>query len=66
MLRDYLSEEKAIQNIPVLRMITESLEEVTKKAKTLARMLKAAKLDADIALEACEAQIGGGSLPLER
>ena len=65
-LRDYLSEEKAIQNIPVLRMITESLEEVTKKAKTLARMLKAAKLDADIALEACEAQIGGGSLPLER
>lgn len=65
-LREYLSEEKAIQNIPVLRMIAESLEEVTKKARTLARMMKAEKFDADIRVEACESQIGGGSLPLER
>lgn len=65
-LHEYLSEEKAIQNIPVLRMITESLEEVTKKARTLARMMKTAKLEADIQVEACESQIGGGSLPLER
>ncbi len=65
-LREYLSEEKAIQNIPVLRMITESLEEVTKKARTLSRMLKAEKFAADIRVEACESQIGGGSLPLER
>lgn len=65
-LREYLSEEKAIQNIPVLRMITEPLEEVSKRARTLARMLKSAKFDAEIQLQTCESQIGGGSLPLER
>lgn len=65
-LQEYLSEEKAIQNIPVLRMITEPLEEVTKAARTLSRMLNLAKLPAVIQTEACESQIGGGSLPLER
>ena len=29
-------------------------------------MLKTAKFEADIQLEKCESQIGGGSLPLER
>lgn len=65
-LQEYLSEEKAIQNIPVLRMITEPKEEVAKRAKTLRRMLKNADLAADIGIEECESQIGGGSLPLER
>lgn len=65
-LQDYLSEEKAIQNIPVLRMITESLDDVTRRARTLKRMLVNAGLDAKIGLEECESQIGGGSLPLER
>lgn len=65
-LQEYLSEENAIQNIPVLRMITKSLEEVTNEARTLSRMLKRAGLPAKIELQACESQIGGGSLPLER
>lgn len=65
-LQEYLSEEKAAQNIPVLRMIKESKEDVEKRARTLRRMLKNANLAADIELEACESQIGGGSLPLER
>ena len=65
-LQEYLSEEKAIQNIPVLRMITKSIEEVKVDAKSLARMLKAAKIEADIEVMPCESQIGGGSLPLER
>lgn len=65
-LQEYLSEEKAVQNIPVLRMITEPLEEVTKAARTLSRMLQLAKLPAVIKAEPCESQIGGGSLPLER
>lgn len=65
-LQEYLSEEKAIQNIPVLRMITKSLEEVTADARSLSRMLNRAKLPASIKTEACESQIGGGSLPLER
>lgn len=65
-LHEYLSEEKAIRNIPVLRMITKPLEEVEKEAKTLARMLRRKQLPAKITVEACESQIGGGSLPLER
>lgn len=65
-LQEYLSEEKAVQNIPVLRMITEPLEEVRKRAASLGRMMRAAKLPASIEVNPCESQIGGGSLPLER
>lgn len=65
-LKEYLSEEKAVRNIPVLRMMTEPLAEVEKRARSLCRKLKNAGLDADIRLERCESQIGGGSLPLER
>ena len=65
-LQEYLSEEKAIQNIPVLRMITDPLEEVAKKARSLAGMLKRAKVPARIEMCSCQSQIGGGSLPLER
>ncbi|MEG2783240.1 MAG: L-seryl-tRNA(Sec) selenium transferase [Lachnospiraceae bacterium] len=65
-LQEYLSEEQAIKNIPVLRMITKSLEEVTKDAKSLSRMLQLAHIDASVHVEPCESQIGGGSLPLER
>lgn len=65
-LQEYLSEEKAVQNIPVLRMIAEPLEEIEKRAKTLARMLKAAELPAEVKVIPCESQIGGGSLPTER
>ena len=65
-LQEYLSEEKAIQNIPVLRMIHETKEEVTARARSLKNMLNRAGLEADFGLEVCESQIGGGSLPLER
>ena len=65
-LQEYLSEEKAVENIPVLRMITKPLEEVSKDARSLCRMLKLAKLPARIEVLPCESQIGGGSLPLER
>ena len=65
-LQEYLSEEKAIQNIPTLRMINEKKEDVEKRAKTLRRMLKNANLEADFGVETCESQIGGGSRPLER
>lgn len=65
-LQEYLSEENAIKNIPVLRMITKPLDEITQDAKALVRMLKRAKLPANIEAVPCESQIGGGSLPLER
>lgn len=65
-LMEYLSEEKAAKNIPVLRMLSESLEEVTKRAKSLNRMIQNAKLPVKAGLKACESQVGGGSLPMER
>lgn len=65
-LQEYLSEEKAVENIPVLRMITEPLEDVEKRARLLARRMRAAHLPANIEVKPCESQIGGGSLPLER
>ena len=65
-LQEYLSEEKAVQNLPVLRMISKTVEEITADAKMLMRTLKRAELPAKIELQSCESQIGGGSLPLER
>lgn len=65
-LQEYLSEEKAVRNIPVLRMITKTPDEVTEEAEYLCEMLKKAGLPARIEMEPCESQIGGGSLPLER
>jgi len=65
-LKEYLSEAHAIANIPVLQMITKSKDELLKDARKLKRYLTALKLDAELAIENCESQIGGGSLPLER
>ena len=65
-LQEYLSEEKAVKNIPVLRMITEPKEEMEKKAKSLVRMLRRTGFAARFQVMPCESQIGGGSLPLER
>lgn len=65
-LQEYLSEEKAIQNIPALRMITKEIEEITRDAQELETLLQQAELPAQIQMEPCESQIGGGSLPLER
>lgn len=65
-LQEYLSEEKAVKNIPVLRMITEPLSEVERRARLLARRMRAEHLAAKIEVKPYESQIGGGSLPLER
>lgn len=63
-LQDYISEERAISNIPVLRMLTRTPYEIGESAAALAAKLKG--LDADIAVEDCESQVGGGSMPLAR
>lgn len=64
-LLEYLSEEQALQNIPVLRMITKPREELEKMAADLQEMLQFCESAADIELVSCNSQIGGGSLPLE-
>ena len=61
---EYLSEERAVKNIPVLRMLTRSAYDIAESADRLAALLKG--LDADIAVEECESQVGGGSMPLAR
>lgn len=65
-LKEYLSEARAVQNLPVLQMITKSQEEILQEARKLKRLLIGLGLDAKIEIEDCESQIGGGSLPLER
>ena len=63
-LQEYLSEERAIKNIPVLCMLTRSLYDIAESADRLATLMKG--LDADISVEECESQVGGGSMPLAR
>ncbi len=65
-LKEYLAENTAIQNIPVLRMITKTFAEVKADAEALLAMMEEAKLSLEMKLLECESQIGGGSLPLER
>ena len=65
-LMEYLHEEKALERIPVLRMITEPFASVSERAGKLKQILDERKLSLQTGLEECESQIGGGSLPLER
>lgn len=63
---EYIDEENAIKNIPVLNMIVKDIEEVNRLANLLYDKIKPALNSANIQIEDCLSQIGGGSLPLER
>lgn len=65
-LQEYQSADKAIENIPTLRMITKPIEEVARDAEEFCALLESAEFDAKIEVVSCESQVGGGSLPLER
>lgn len=65
-LLEYLREETAIRNIPVMRMITESQASMQERAGKLADLLKEAGCHAQIEVMECESRIGGGSLPLTK
>lgn len=65
-LLTYLSEERAMSEIPVLKMISEPYESLKNRADTLADILKKSVKGAEITTRDCESQVGGGSLPLER
>lgn len=63
----YINEGKAVKNIPVLRLITEDLDNIKKRAEVLkGRLSKEIEKCCEIKIEKCQSQIGGGSLPLER
>ncbi len=64
-LRLYLDENKALREIPVLRMLTLSPEELLRRAESLAGLLTeklAGRCQVTITRE--KARVGGGSLPL--
>ncbi|MGX6979638.1 L-seryl-tRNA(Sec) selenium transferase [Vagococcus elongatus] len=61
-LRQYLDEEKAIQTIPALHMLTVSESVLKEKAETLFNSLSHLN-EADITLTRGKSQVGGGSMP---
>jgi len=64
---EYLDEEKAINNIPVLKMINKNIDDIQKEAEALLNKLNPIiGKYCEIEIEDCESQIGGGSLPMER
>ncbi len=64
-LIEYLSEQLAAENIPVLRMLSESEESLEKRANELAAMIREKTTGAAITVEKIYSQVGGGSLPAE-
>lgn len=64
-LRTYLDEEKAIKEIPTLRMLTYKIDELEEKANNLLNKIKELKIDAKVCVEDGLSQVGGGSMPLE-
>lgn len=63
---EYLNEEDAIKNIPVLSLITKDIKEIEKSVNRLYENLIVIKSLASIKIEDCLSQIGGGALPTER
>ncbi|KXZ40114.1 L-seryl-tRNA(Sec) selenium transferase [Alkalithermobacter thermoalcaliphilus JW-YL-7 = DSM 7308] len=62
----YLDEDMAINNIPTLKMLTYSLQELQVKANNLYEKINSKNLNIDINIESGYSQVGGGSMPLEK
>ncbi len=62
-LRTYLNQERALQDIPVLRMLETPLIRLRERAEALAARLKALQGLAAIEVREEVAYVGGGSLP---
>ena len=63
--REYLDEERAVKNIPVLWMIARPLSELKEQAEQLLNELPACETFAEFAVEQSFSMVGGGSLPGE-
>ena len=64
---EYIDEEKAIKNVPVLKMINKSIDDIQVQAQMLFDKLEPIIGHlCEMKIEDCESQIGGGSLPMER
>ncbi|WP_312699498.1 L-seryl-tRNA(Sec) selenium transferase [Sedimentibacter sp.] len=64
---DYMDEERAMSNVPVLKLINRSKAELLNTADLLCEKIKKITGNkCEVNIEDCQSQIGGGSLPLER
>ncbi|MBI4621159.1 MAG: L-seryl-tRNA(Sec) selenium transferase [Desulfobacterales bacterium] len=65
-LRIYMEEERAVEEIPTLRMLTMPLQEIEKRAKSLYRRLrKDSSGNFHIEIKDDNSKVGGGALPLQ-
>lgn len=62
-LMEYIDEEKAVENVPTLRMLLQKPEEIRGRANRMAKRLKKEIRDAHIVVMADLSRAGGGSLP---
>jgi len=63
-LREYYDQEKALQRVPTLQMLTVSSEEIKKKAQRLSRKLRRGiGAAAQINIIKTTSKVGGGALP---
>lgn len=65
-LRLYLDEERAMAEIPTLRMLTAGKAALTEKAEKLQKLLNSVPYGGASELIDGESEVGGGSLPLEK
>lgn len=64
--REYLDENRAIKNIPVMHMIARTQDELKKQAEILADALFDKWFPVEIHVESSISMVGGGSLPGEQ
>lgn len=62
-LMEYIDEEKAVENIPALRMLLQKPEEIKQRANKIANRLKREIKDVHIQVMPDSSRAGGGSLP---
>lgn len=62
-LMEYIDEEKAVENIPTLRMLLQNPGRIKVRADKIARRLKKELKDIKISVSADSSRAGGGSLP---
>ncbi len=64
-LMEYIDEEKAVKNIPTLRMLLQRPEEIKKQANRIARRLRKEIKSLDVHVMGDSSRAGGGALPEE-
>ena len=63
--REYLNEEEACENIPVLKMLSRSTDELWAQAQETAWEISSRNQENTVTVEKSISMLGGGSMPLE-